>query len=105
MSIDSAVVAVSAASAAIHVREPGRVDTACTIAPAVLGSRHAYRHDVLGEVDQLDGESIQTKFFVLGVPLLPLSSHYVVKQHYRGISGFDMVARGEATPPTDGPYR
>lgn len=50
----------------------------------------------LGEVDQLDGESIQTKFFVLGVPLVPLSSHYVVKQHYRGISGFDIPLNGKS---------
>jgi hypothetical protein len=50
----------------------------------------------LGTVDSLGSESVQTKFFVLGVPLVPLSSHYVVKESYRGITGFDIPLHGKS---------
>ncbi len=40
---------------------------------------------LIGKVDQLDEESIQTKFFVLGVPLIPLVSYYVAGFGQRAI--------------------
>jgi hypothetical protein len=50
----------------------------------------------LGTVESLGSESIQTKFFVLGVPLVPLSSHYVLKESYSGITGFDIPLHGKS---------
>ena len=50
----------------------------------------------LGTVESLGTESIQTKFFIVGVPLVPLSSHYVVKETYRGINGFDIPLHGKS---------
>jgi hypothetical protein len=50
----------------------------------------------LGTVESLGTESIQTKFFIVGVPLVPLSSHYVVKETYRGINGFDIPLNGKS---------
>lgn len=50
----------------------------------------------LGRVEALDRESIQTKFFVLGVPLVPLSSHYVVADHGNSVSGFDIPLHGKS---------
>jgi hypothetical protein len=50
----------------------------------------------MGTVDSLGTESIQTKFFVLGVPLFPISSHYVVKETFRGINGFDIPLSGKS---------
>jgi len=50
----------------------------------------------LGTVESLGSESIQTKFFILGVPLFPISSHYVVKETYRGINGFDIPLHGKS---------
>ncbi len=49
-----------------------------------------------GTVDALDGESIQTKFLVVGVPIAPLSSHYVMSDHGTGISGFDIPLHGKS---------
>jgi hypothetical protein len=50
----------------------------------------------LGTVESLANESIQTKFFVLGVPLIPMSSHYVLKESYQGINGFDIPLNGKS---------
>jgi hypothetical protein len=50
----------------------------------------------LGTVESLGNESIQTKFFVLGVPLIPMSSHYVLQESYRGINGFDIPLNGKS---------
>jgi len=50
----------------------------------------------LGTVESLGTESIQTKFFIVGVPLVPLSSHYVLKESYRGITGFDIPLHGKS---------
>jgi hypothetical protein len=40
----------------------------------------------LGKVDSLHGESVQTKFFVFGVPLVPVSSFYFLE----GRKGFEI---------------
>ena len=37
-----------------------------------------------GTVDRVGGEFIQTKFFAIGVPLIPLGSFFVVREHQRG---------------------
>lgn len=50
----------------------------------------------LGTVDSLGGESIQTKFFILGVPLFPISSHYVVAETVGGIKGFEIPLHGKS---------
>jgi hypothetical protein len=50
----------------------------------------------LGTVESLGSESIQTKFFIVGVPLFPISSHYVVKETFRGINGFDIPLHGKS---------
>lgn len=50
----------------------------------------------LGKVDALGEESIQTKFFVLGVPLLPLSSHYVLSEQVNGNRGFEIPLHGKS---------
>lgn len=41
----------------------------------------------LGKVEALEHESIQTKFFVLGVPLVPMESFYVVAEDVQGVRG------------------
>lgn len=41
----------------------------------------------LGRVEGLENESIQTKFFVLGVPLVPMESFYVLEEHGSGVRG------------------
>ncbi|MBS1121157.1 MAG: hypothetical protein H6Q90_3385 [Deltaproteobacteria bacterium] len=50
----------------------------------------------LGTVDSVQGESIQTKFFVLGVPLIPMSSHYVLSESAGGITGFEIPLNGKS---------
>jgi hypothetical protein len=42
----------------------------------------------LGTVDSLESESIQTQFFILGVPLFPMQSYYVTEETGGGISGY-----------------
>ncbi len=44
----------------------------------------------LGKVEEFGNESVQTKFFVLGLPLVPMSSHYVVAEEDNGIEGFEI---------------
>ena len=44
----------------------------------------------LGRVDALEQESIQTKFFVLGVPLAPIESYYVLGEHMNGVDGIEL---------------
>lgn len=44
----------------------------------------------LGRVEALEHESIQTKFFVLGVPLIPLESFYVLAEEGRGVRGHQL---------------
>lgn len=50
----------------------------------------------LGKVEELDEESIQTKFFILGVPLIPLSSHYVLLDRGNGVQGFEIPLHGKS---------
>ena len=50
----------------------------------------------MGTVDSLAGESIQTKFVVVGLPLFPVSSHYVVQETGRGIRGFEIPLHGKS---------
>lgn len=50
----------------------------------------------LGEVETLGTESIQTRFFVLGVPLVPMSSHYVVGASFNSIRGFEIPLHGKS---------
>jgi hypothetical protein len=50
----------------------------------------------LGKVDSIGRESVQTKFFILGVPLLPLSSSYVLEERVNGISGFEIPVSGKS---------
>ncbi|HWB38054.1 MAG TPA: hypothetical protein VHA75_18710 [Rugosimonospora sp.] len=50
----------------------------------------------LGTVDSVGPESIQTKFFVLGVPLVPMSSHYVISESVGGITGFEIPLHGKS---------
>jgi hypothetical protein len=40
-----------------------------------------------GTVDELGGQSIQTKFFMLGVPLFPLESYWVLSDRADGVNG------------------
>lgn len=41
-----------------------------------------------GTVDQVGDESIQTKFFMIGVPLFPLESFFVLQDRGNGVNGF-----------------
>ena len=41
-----------------------------------------------GEVDKINQESIQTKFFLLGLPLFPLESYYCLRMTQQGVQGF-----------------
>jgi hypothetical protein len=50
----------------------------------------------LGKVDSIGSESIQTKFFILGMPLFPISSHYVLEEQVNGISGFEIPTHGKS---------
>jgi hypothetical protein len=50
----------------------------------------------LGTVDKFMHESIQTKFLVVGVPVIPLSSHYVLRDGGTSISGFEIPLHGKS---------
>jgi hypothetical protein len=41
-----------------------------------------------GTVDQVGEESIQTKFFMIGVPLVPMESFFVLRDRGDGVDGF-----------------
>jgi hypothetical protein len=41
-----------------------------------------------GTVDQVGEESIQTKFFMIGVPLIPMESFFVTRDRGNGVDGF-----------------
>ena len=49
-----------------------------------------------GAVDQHGDESIQTKFFMLGVPLIPLESFYVLREEGNGVKGFAIPLHGKS---------
>jgi hypothetical protein len=48
----------------------------------------------LGRVEALDNESVQTKFFVLGIPLIPLTSYYATAETVNGVQGFEIHVHG-----------
>ncbi len=50
----------------------------------------------LGKVDSALGESIQTKYFVLGLPILPLTSYYALNDLGTGVSGFEIPMHGKS---------
>ena len=50
----------------------------------------------LGKVEAIGEESIQTKLFILGVPLLPVSSWFVVREQFRGVQGFEIPLHGRS---------
>lgn len=50
----------------------------------------------LGKVDSIGSESVQTKFFILGMPLFPISSHYVLEEQVSGIKGFEIPTHGKS---------
>lgn len=48
----------------------------------------------LGRVEALENESVQTKFFVLGVPMFPVASFYATSEHANGVTGFEIPVHG-----------
>ena len=52
----------------------------------------------LGRVEALDNESVQTKFFVLGIPLIPLTSYYATAETVNPRAS--MMALRWGMPPT-----
>lgn len=49
-----------------------------------------------GTVDQVGEESIQTKFFMIGVPLIPLESFFVLRDRGNGVDGFPIPLNGKS---------
>ena len=49
-----------------------------------------------GTVDQVGEESIQTKFFMIGVPLIPLESFFVTRDRGNGVDGFSIPLHGKS---------
>lgn len=49
-----------------------------------------------GTVDQVGEESIQTKFFMIGVPLIPMESYFVLRDHGNGVDGFPIPLNGKS---------
>ena len=49
-----------------------------------------------GTVDQVGDESIQTKFFMIGVPLIPLESFFVLRDRGNGVDGFPIPLNGKS---------
>lgn len=49
-----------------------------------------------GTVDQVGEESIQTKFFMIGVPLIPMESFFVLRDHGNGVDGFPIPLNGKS---------
>lgn len=49
-----------------------------------------------GTVDQVGEESIQTKFFMIGVPLIPLESFFVLRDRGNGVDGFPIPLHGKS---------
>jgi hypothetical protein len=43
-----------------------------------------------GEIEKIGGESITTKFFMLGLPIIPISTHYATSSQVNGINGFEI---------------
>lgn len=49
-----------------------------------------------GTVDQVGEESIQTKFFMIGVPLIPMESFFVTRDRGNGVDGFPIPLHGKS---------
>src|SRR3990167_4206706 len=49
-----------------------------------------------GTVEQVGEESIQTKFFMIGVPLIPLESFFVLRDRGNGVDGFPIPLNGKS---------
>ena len=49
-----------------------------------------------GTVDQVGEESIQTKFFMIGVPLIPMESFFVLRDRGNGVDGFPIPLNGKS---------
>lgn len=49
-----------------------------------------------GTVDQVGEESIQTRFFMIGVPLIPLESFFVTRDLGSGVEGFAIPLHGKS---------
>src|SRR5688572_22688380 len=49
-----------------------------------------------GTVDQVGEQSVQTKFFMIGVPLIPLESFYVLREDVNGVNGFRIELSGKS---------
>ena len=43
-----------------------------------------------GTVDRVGEQSVQTKFFMIGVPLIPMESYYVLREEVGGVNGFSI---------------
>jgi hypothetical protein len=50
----------------------------------------------LGKVDAIGHESVQTKFLIIGLPLVPLSSSYVLEERVNGVRGFEIPVHGKS---------
>lgn len=44
-----------------------------------------------GSVDEVDGQSVQTKFISLGLPLIPLQSFFVLDEKNNEVNGFPIA--------------
>ena len=49
-----------------------------------------------GTVDRVGEQSVQTKFFMIGVPLIPLESFYVLQEQLNGVNGFSIPLNGKS---------
>jgi hypothetical protein len=50
----------------------------------------------LGRVEALEDESIQTKFFIVGLPVFPMASFYATSEHVNGVSGIEIPIHGKS---------
>ncbi len=50
----------------------------------------------LGDIDSLGKEGIRTKFFILGLPIIPLESYYCLESGYRNVRGFPIDTNGRS---------
>jgi len=49
-----------------------------------------------GTCDRVGEQSVQTKFFMIGVPLVPLESYYVLQEQLNGVNGFAIELSGKS---------
>lgn len=50
----------------------------------------------LGKVNKVNDQCIESKFFILGIPLFPISSMYVLSSSYGKRQGFDIPVNGRS---------